>query len=468
MIKMSSKNTKLLIFNFIIFIIGLLFYLLDLYDPIFGLALTFYGLMIVIFVKKTIDQKVDIIDMVVMYLLLYPLVCCVVFGYKPLFSHFNNYLPAPMYTSDHCTNKYNLIMMISTMPFLHILLDDYKLNFSANGKKLIKRWKRKSLSISRGNESRFTFQMVLVLSMMGLLLFYLYYIHIATRGVYIAIIQTAAANKMANLMGWISILTSGAILSVYSNDKGTDKKKWVYLLLVMLVIMFWVLKSRMYCAMFLIEILICKYLDGFRFKKKHIFFLFLCMCILLFTATLRFSSYNYGNFYYDLFTIIGEFALSGVSSYYLINNPFEFQDPLRIRDLFFQLLPSGMRPMPALMDFHEFCISHGYNPWPAGGIQFQGQMYFYVGIFFLVGEIIVIKYLRYVRRKLNKGQVTPLVAGFPVFCLILPRMQVWTLRSMIFAGLMFYIMSRMGRCGFKSTIYYCKRYKEKLSRILDF
>ena len=383
---------------------------------------------------------------------MYPFIGCIIFNYKPLLEHFNNYLSKPILTSEEYTNKYNFVMLISTIPLAYILFDNFALCFNRKfsiktisfyfSRKLHTKKIKKNITACIKKRYYFSLQFLLIAAIIISLIFFLIYVYKLTGGQYIGF--TESNFGAFNILGWLSILVSGSVFSLYSK-RYNPRKKLIYKFLLMLIIMFWVLRIRMYCAMFVMMIMLCKHMEGMKLKRKHIALLFLCMSALLLAATLRFSSYRYGDFYYDLFTIFGEFALSGVSSYYLINNPFGYSNIFKFLDLVFQLLPSSMRPSSYLMEFHNFCVAHGHNPWPIGGIQFQGQMYFYFGIFFIIGEALVAVYLLYIRRKLNAMIVTPLVASFPIFCLVLPRLPIWTLRSMIFAMLAFYFSSQFAR-----------------------
>ena len=65
--KFINEKPRLFIFNCLIFILGSFFLYAKLYYPMFLLAFGFYSLLIVIFIKKIINDKADIVDIITIF-----------------------------------------------------------------------------------------------------------------------------------------------------------------------------------------------------------------------------------------------------------------------------------------------------------------------------------------------------------------------------------------------------------------
>ncbi|MBT5492598.1 hypothetical protein HOK00_10390 [bacterium] len=160
---------------------------------------------------------------------------------------------------------------------------------------------------------------------------------------------------------------------------------------------------------------------------------------LLISNIFRFNDFSFEQTYIVLFSMLGEFIMPNISTFYLINNPLHFDSLFAIQDLYFQLLPSSVRPSSELYAFRDYYLSRSIDPWPIGGIYFLGQFYFYFGIFYIFILIGLIKYLIEIQNILINRKFSLLLLLFPMLVMILPRMELWTLRNSIFSMVFFII-----------------------------
>lgn len=387
----------------------------------------YYIFLITLLIGKVISDNIDIVDITIAFFLMYCIFGCLMFSAPELTKDLQQFADIELNVDNTGLIKYFSVMVISTVPYSYLLIQNIKEPSNIVKSKIYK----KDVAFNHGGN---WCEILLVCFIVILMILYYY-----TDGVYIWYSNITNAAKVFNYISWIAILISGLVPMAHL-DYDYKQKKGFLLLAIGVVIMYWKLKIRMYCALFLLGILINLHLRGMVIKRKHFLLMIPLLGVFLMGNIWRFESYKFGNFTNDIFSVFGEFFLPNISAYYLINNPLNYDGGFRFLDLLSQLLPSALRPQASLYKFAEFYISNGQNPWPVGGIAFQGQMYYYFGFFFEMAFIIVAFYLNAVRKNLVQRRRSILVACFPLFCMIMPRMEVWTLRSMLFAGIVYYIM----------------------------
>ncbi len=445
-IEAGNKHIKLFVINLTIIILLMLLCHVDFGENVFrGIVFGYYLVVFFVFFWKFVNDAVDVVDITVVFFMMYNVFATLIFSFESMIEKLQIFMSSAIPVDEVGIRIYLTVLLVSTMIYMHILTGG---KISRESKKR----KVKGIAINRIKSFfslKITDKQFIVMPIILLLVLYLTYMNRLTGGVYIAYSGIANAGRVFNIFGWISIIGSGAIFAGLSMNKNNDNKI-IYAALIIAAGLCWILKIRMYCAMFMIECIVCAYIRGFRFKKAHMIMLFGCGVLLLFGNVLRFSVYSFGNIYHDFFTVFGEFVASSVSGYYLVNNPLGFDGGVRMRDLIFQLLPSAFRPVSALDDFYVYYVEKGINPWPAGGNLFQGQLYFYFGIFSYFFLWIAALYLFYVKRKMNEGKISAGLAMFPVFCMSMPRLPVWVLRSMLVAGGAYFLVHLISSCKFIS------------------
>ncbi len=462
-IKTDNRQKKLFIINLVLIIPLVLLCYADFGNWIFRFIIFGYYLTaIFVFLGKCINNTVDVADIVTVFFLMYNIFATIVFSFKSIIEKLQIFMSSAIPTDERGIRVYLTVLLVSAMVYMHILID-------ITGKRINNKERRKVICLHYDASSflslKITKKQFMIIPVIIAVLVYLFYVNKLTGGVYIAYSGIVNADRIFNLIGWISIIGSGAIFAGFSLNK-ENNNKIIYFALIFAAVMFWKLKIRMYCAMFAIECIICAYLRGFRFKKTHMALLFAGGILLLFGNVLRFSVYSFGNIYNDIFTVFGEFIASSISGYYLVNNPLGFDGGIRMRDLLFQLLPSAVRPVPALDDFYTYYVAEGINPWPAGGILFQGQLFFYLGILSYFVFLLTALYLFYVRRKMEEGKMSAGLAMFPVFCMSMPRLPIWLLRSMLVAGGIYFLISLLSSYQYSGEIQW-KKTAHMMSESLD-
>lgn len=262
--------------------------------------------------------------------------------------------------------------------------------------------------------------MVLITSSYSIYLYYL------TGGAYI--FWSGVDSSYFNALGWLTILSLSVIVLAFNH---LDYKKLYvfYVLVFVLIVVLALLHIRIYAAAVLFSLLLNMEIRGFRFDKKALIILIIVFAGVLAQSVFRFQNFDYSDVKNLAFTLSGEFLLPHISSFYLMQNPFGINSSFSVTDLFTQLLPSDMRPYPELYSFRDEYIKAGVHPWPIGGIFFIAQLYYFFSYFGIGVYLLLFFSIIRLKTSLSRGNYTIWYAVLPPLFMILPRIELWTLRA---------------------------------------
>ncbi|WP_035589111.1 O-antigen polymerase [Hippea jasoniae] len=285
-------------------------------------------------------------------------------------------------------------------------------------------------------------------------------------GRYIWFIQENKGSFELNLI-WRLISSGGLYLSalfpLYRINDHYSKSRFIYLFILVLVFILLLLGIRMYAALLIFAMLFNAQLRGFRYQgvALYLYYVVFGLGILSF-AIFRFQTFDFTNTLKIIETIAGEFVFPHSSSFYIIINPYSYSFwPYSLQDLFFQILPFKLNNefKPVLEKYVSFLLSKGQVA-GYGGYFIIGQLYFYFGYLFFIPLLLISKFFSLMDTVLRKKRNLYLAVIFPVFLLILPRMQIWTLKALFynffFVLIVIYIINVLKRSKYIRTKYLCK------------
>jgi hypothetical protein len=416
-------NIRVSILNFLMIFFSLCIYLFsDLLYIKYVAYIYFFAIYFRIF-KRAYLEKMDIVDLLIAYLLLYPLFGVIVFSEEELIQKLSSFINGTIIFDKESVFKYIFLIMIGLIPFSYI-----------TSTKL-------SVNLRKKNVRNIRYDLVGIFAEVGLVFFtlFLIYLYYITGGQYIWFTDVANKSELFNLVSIFSIFLSPLISLAYVDHDYKSKKRFTLLVIFVIVLIF-LLKIRMYAALYIFSLLLNLNIRNMKFTRKRMSFLLVTLVILLFGNILRFQHFDFTNIWVVLFSTFGEFIMPNISSYYMITNPLGFNEILKIKDLFLQLLPSIIRPYPVLYEFRDFYLSRGIDPWPIGGLYFQGQLYFYFNVFYIIPMFFVSLYLIKIKEYMYNKIYSISIVSLPIFSMVLPRMEIWVLRSALFAVIIFIIV----------------------------
>lgn len=413
----TKRKTLLDSCFFIITMIALLFsYYFDYSElAIIPLVLFFLYAYISFLIYTFKYNRVDIVKLFILLLMTYSLAGVIVFNIDIFREAFSLYSGIDdRIFSVEALFKYDLVILIANMPFLIML------SKKNSGQHLI----------TTSNRDQLVFIKIGLLTEIFCVffIFLLLYISLKTGREYIANSDVQGRDFILNTMGWGGVILSGLIPFSYKNVK-INKTKRFFILIGLVVLLLGSLGIRMYSSIFIFLLLINLNMRGYILPAKSIFFIAIVFFILLYVAILRFNVLSFDDISVILFTMFGELIIPNLSAIFLINNPLNLDQSLVFTDLFAQLLPSVVRPHPNLYIFRDYYIAQGFDPWPIGGIFYLGQLFFYFNWMFVFVIILLCVYFSALQNLLYQKKVSLLIIAFPMLAMILPRVELWVMRS---------------------------------------
>ena len=273
------------------------------------------------------------------------------------------------------------------------------------------------------------------------LIFSYYYLN----GRYIWFIQETKGSIELKII-WQLISSGGLYLSallpfIYINER-YNKNKFIYLIVFLSSITLLMLGIRMYAMLLLFPIIINMQLRGFIYEgyKIYLYYIIFGLSVLIF-AIFRFQTFDYTNTMAILETVAGEFVFPHSSAFYIIINPLSYDYWIvNLQDLLLQIMPASIRVEfnPILEEYTKYLLSNGLIA-GYGGYFLVGQLYFYFGFLFFIPLLLISKYFNVMNNVLFYKKKIYLMSFFSIFILVLPRMQIWTMKAMFYT-LMFFLV----------------------------
>ena len=373
------------------------------------------GLLIYYLIKKIYSTNLDCIDLGITFMFIYQYFAIIIYSNEKIVRYLEVFSGEPIIRSDEYS--YNYIFKILLFCYILLPVLNKKMNFI-----------KYRIYLEKGFHKR-VFDTLGKISIFGFLLNIIFLIGIViyTKGTYIHFIPNT--GKLFNMIGWITILNSSLI--VYSFVTRNYKEKKIYSIILMINIMlYYKLRIRMYLMLILFSMLLNFQLRGYKFKKKHIFILVVGVILVLYGNILRFNGLKAKLDLNTFFIVFGEFIMPSISGNYLVNNMLAYKISFydKIFNLFLQFLPTSIRPEAILYKFYNFYLKNNINIWPAGGVAIVGQLYFFLGDFYIFFTYFLKKIFIKIK---NKKYSIHILAGIPMLFMILPRMEIWAVRNSI-------------------------------------
>jgi hypothetical protein len=274
----------------------------------------------------------------------------------------------------------------------------------------------------------------------------IYYIPIIIYSVFLLFIKIRYGNYftfikdspdiMYSLISYGGIICSPIIIS--SNIKCPWYKKRLFIIITIVpIILLALIGIRIYSLLFIFSLILNMQVRGLKLYHKSILFLIVILLgFVLFQAVARSGLSEFGNLF-SILTLLGEFYIPGISSYYLIIDPEKFYPHINIVDFFVSLLPAKLIPYISLNEFASYYYKRGISTWPIGGIFLYGQLHFYFGIFSFIAMILFSFYLLRIRRKLDSKRLDLSVIGLPLLFIVLPRYPLYLIKSVLVGLILF-------------------------------
>lgn len=265
---------------------------------------------------------------------------------------------------------------------------------------------------------------------------YLLFLHIKFGSSYIRLMQSPMGDfyfSLISIGGWICspLIVSSNLKSKWNNYNA------ISVLSIAIVILLALLGIRIYSLMIIFSLFINLQCRGININNnKVILFILFILFFILYQSLARIGIRDIKNLY-SLFTLLGEFFFSIMSSYYLIGDPLIFLPKIRIDDLFIQILPSFFRSKPIIENFREYYIAKGYDPWPGGGLFLFGQIDFYFGFFGIVVLLMFSLFLSRINASFKKGHYYWQLPYLPVLFMVLFRYPIWLTKTVLFEAVAF-------------------------------
>jgi hypothetical protein len=255
-------------------------------------------------------------------------------------------------------------------------------------------------------------------------------------GNYFAFIEDSP-DFMYSLISYGGIICSPIIISSNINYPWYKKKFFIVITIVPIVTLA-LIGIRIYSLLIIFSVILNMQLRGLKlYSKTIVLLLLLLLGFVLFQSVIRAGLNSIGDMY-SLATLLGEFFLPAISSYYLIIDPGQFYPHINIIDFIISILPSKLIPYISLNDFAGFYFRKGILTWPVGGIFLYGQLYFYFGKFSVFVMILLSTYLLRTKNKLNSKNIDFSVICLPLLFIILPRYPLYLIKS-VFVGLVLFL-----------------------------
>lgn len=419
--KRISYNNRLLICNFIFLFVTIFFYILG----FSGLWISniFYIITIYFFILERLvvkELEFNVVHLFVALFYLYPLCFYILFNtglldIMSLIMHVEI-----LKVSNDELEKLNFVFQLSNIMFSSSLSES-----------------KKSIRVIKSfvNEKETVFIGQFTTIYLFLVFTFLVYLKYSLKGKYIAYVDES--SFMFSILSWLNLLSVPLIAFSFNSFAYFKQKKFLIMCFANLI-MFALLGIRLSSIMYLFAILTNLIIRGFDIKnRRNIMLLGVLLIFILVQAVYRFG----GNLAFNpfiLFTVLGEFFFSTISSHYFINDPYNYGIDIKFFDLFSQILPGFARPENYITKFYKYYISKGISPWPAGGLFFYGQLYFYFNIFIFPVVFIIGKFLSLLSNSIKKGNCTYLVASLPIIFMVLPRLPIFLFKS-YFISIIFFV-----------------------------
>ena len=230
-----------------------------------------------------------------------------------------------------------------------------------------------------------------------------------------------------NLLGWFTMISTAFIVAAFTNSPSSKRKLFYFLVFILLSLMI-ALHIRLYAVAIVFALLLNAEIRGFRLNAKWVSLLAILLSFIVLQSVLRFQKFDFSDFYNLTFTILGEFILPHISSYYLIIDPlYQIGGPDYL-DIFKQFLPTSIRPVSSLYEIRTKYLLYNVDIWPVGGIFFIGQLYYFFGLLSFPLFSIFIIFMSKLKSNLIDKQYSILLVMLPSIFMILPRMELWTIR----------------------------------------
>lgn len=255
-----------------------------------------------------------------------------------------------------------------------------------------------------------------------------FYVYMKTNGRYLHF--SDEGEIYFNTLGSLIVYSSSFLVIAFSGYKHYEKK-WFYVLTLMLVLLLTMMSVRMFAAVLLFSILLNYQIRGGRFNVKVLLFLSLIFALIISRSIFRFQTFDMTNVLLTQMSLVGEFFIPSISTYYFFENAVDYNFLFNWTDLITQMLPSNFRSFARLYEFRLDYISNGQDPWPIGGLLFVGQFYFYFSFFGFIVYFYMMYFLLRIKSNLQSEKFTLWYAVVPIFCMVLPRMELWTLRAVL-------------------------------------
>ena len=412
--------------NIIVFaIIAFIFAFLEEHTLIYYLSLVYFMQYFIKFIKF---KSFDIIYLAHVFISIYFIFGLMVFNIEEYRLFFLHNIQDSLFSDENLT-KINFLYFISLL----------FLSFFYNPKKLTN-----NTRVSKYKETNNLYsKLVKYYSIIYLFVLVSSYYYLDGR--YIWFIQETKGSMELKII-WQLISSGGLYLSallplIYINEPH-NKNKFVYIIVLLSSFLLLKLGIRMYAVLILFSILLNMQARGFRYNgyKIYIYYIVFGLAILSF-AMFRFKVFDFTNTMAIIESVTGEFIFPHSSAFYIITNPLFYEYFfINLQDLVLQIMPTSVAIefKPILEEYTTFLYKNGIIA-GYGGYFLLGQLYFYFGYLFFIPLLFISHYFQIMNSVLIKREKLYLMTIFPIFLLVLPRMQIWTFKA-LFWNLLFFLV----------------------------
>lgn len=373
--------------------------------------LTIIALYVYELISRTLHSKLNVVDLIIFFLSLY---LSLGFAFFSILE-FREIVESSVFVN---IGNNTLLLSIIQIVYLIILVINYIALF-------IKARPIKKIALLDKDNKNYD---SVILFFLFLTLFYCIYLYYLTGGKYIHF--TDIDESVFNRLGWLVTLSSSLIASGFAGKNYTESKILLFLTVTIILILT-LLSIRLFSAIFIFSLLVNLQVRGLVINKKAILLFIITFFMIVSRSIFRFQSFDLHNTTLLVVTFLGEFIIPHISTYYLFENSVSFGGWYNFIDLISQLFPYSFRLPALLYGFKDAYLETGINPWPIGGIFFVGQFYFYFGLFGFFVYLILIYFLSSLKSSISRGRSSVFYAAIPPIAIILPRMELWTLRAAV-------------------------------------
>jgi hypothetical protein len=250
-----------------------------------------------------------------------------------------------------------------------------------------------------------------------------------------------APDIMYPLISYGGIICSPIIISSNINYPWYRKRLFIITTIIPIVLLA-LIGIRIYSLLFIFSVILNMQIRGLKiYNKKVLFSIMVVLGFVLFQSVVRAGLSGFGNLF-SILTLLGEFFLGAISSYYLIIDPEKFYPNANIIDFFVSLLPARLIPYRTLDDFAAYYYKRGMLVWPAGGIFLYGQLYFYFGILSFIVMILFSFYLLKIKGDLDSRKLDSSAVCLPLLFIVLPRYPLYLIKSAL-VGWIFFLFLKL-------------------------